>query len=1532
LAKIVEESGSTVHVKIDSTGATADSIRIVRPAADSVYVDIAAEKIGGVWVAGEVTVKSVDYSEPEFPDYFASTEPFVILSGIKFNIEDGFTITDERDPLNPVSVSLNRLTSMMMDDTSLCVDLIMSQAGDAAGSASILFSGKRVIESVLRQNIIDAVESWLQLSSGKTQQAINNIVEWLDGQSEHFGVSAFDAIAFFIDPIKNVTDYAYLVAQTIINDIQAGVIGNAPEGDLEVSLYGLSRLVEVETGTVPFAYSIDFNELKALVAEGERVVVHVGGDHYVVVTDIDDFGNVTVLENNRSVVTSKSHFMSSWDGAVLSMTHPATGSPLTVAEQKAILGAGADVIEEGDGGEGWIEIEPGEFVSWYGMAASDEMIKSLMNNGTDSGAVTMIITTYAGNGNLSSKRYYGQDTSELNNAYGNFLFDVKFEDDPGEGSTWRKVRERLADKTIRITYLTKDEADGTDEFSRTGLVLEYRGVPLDERAWLDRYWWPTVDYGTDSTDRSTGTIRSDRLIALGLDMDAGAKAIPINQSVTTRTYESVRDALEMYKAIRDAYESGRWDAMNELNSVLNSGAGVDNLESAYTDIATALQTFWGGGTLTDYIAAMGGALEGLPDEAYSTYSNFASLAKAFINACLAHWKGRKHFTTPTTTEYSENLTEVLEGMKNAYVNGTKYYYEGEVLVDFTEDTGVYDGDYLGIAWSAPWESLLSYVSAAFDTTAINSEKDSILAVFDAQIAQLGMVSDSVAKTLGEDITTQKGNVTDALSSINTLLGLPIMTDNTIPANVAAYLKQAVEDAKTALTTLQGQFDPLKSSITTALDKVKAHLTNVKNQISSALTSLAGKMESIKNEIVPKLQNIINLGKDLYENGKFKEKRSAGVWGYFMTYDDEGELVERKGKVTHNNGRSKFCEGTWEWTGLEETTGKLDAYLNAIGSLPDFSSMVSEVTTQYKAIVSTASDELKAAAGEELAARKAIIQADTKITESIMKARQRLLDALDEVQEELSIETSLIEGVNALADAANTGADPSDFGAGFDSDQWDQREQAFETVIDELNDMLDNKLDRDEIVGLTGRAQDLLDSYYARNDIQGNGGGYLYEMADPMSGRIYDLGRNTLGIVFTYRAVLEGNTWTTSGDVRSGSLIAKLWDLSDQYVIAISSSGPYPSLAQNGHVFWVSGLLDGYGKPRDEEAEQKEEDNQIKKLMAGSTSPTKPSASSSAGSLYSSGTLGVWQYLGNGSKLEEYFNWSDYRGLLPEESSDYSSTYTRARKYYYYSSLVKSWEYVGKYDKSDSTTNRYDAYFGTGFADAPDWWDQEVHSAVLDRDPYGFGSDQLTIYNPVDDSGDNSATKIHTSDKIMKAVFKRDVDISTAMSDYEIAKFEKIYEFYTEKVPEALGEAAAALMDNATGIYLKEVAWIEETRDAELQKAADMRDQALAELYRAECNAKRQYLVTLLNAGQMAWESIEEAMKAGNLSYTMPGSAAAWMGRKESYFNTTSLAQLNASISSIMTQLINPAFSFSGSLPAAGLMAVIDRAQKRLSDT
>ncbi|MDD5040725.1 MAG: hypothetical protein PHY34_06305, partial [Patescibacteria group bacterium] len=1550
-AKIIQEYGTTIHVKVESTGTEATSIRMMKPAADSVYVDVVADKIGGEWVATEVTVKSIDYAEPEFPDYFASTEPYVILSGIKFDLDDGFYVTDERDPLDPVNVTLAELAGMMQDDPSLCVDIFMNQAGDAAGSASILFSGKRVIEGVLRQNIIDAVESWLVSVSGKTQQAINNIVTWLDGQSEHFGVSAFDAVAFFLDPVKNVTDYAYLVAQTIIRDIQSGVIGNAPTGDLQVSLYGLSQIVALESGSTPFAYSIDFDELKALTAAGERVIAHVGGDHYVVVTDIDAFGNVTVLENNRYVITSRQHFLAEWDGAVLSMTQPAMGTALTAAEQKAILGAGADVIEEGGGGEGWIEIEPGKFVPWYGMAASDSAIKSLMDSGTNSGEITMIINSYSGSGKLTSKRYYGPDTSELNNAYGNFLFDVKIEDDPGEGATWRKIRERLQpSKAIRITYLTKDEADALNDFSLTGLVLEYRGTPAGQRDWLDRYWWPMIDYGTDPTDQSTGTIRSNKIIALGLDMNAGGEKIPINQKVTEKTYNTVRDALEMYKSIRDAYEEGRWDAMNEIKASLNSGtggflgglldwlAGNTNLEEAYSDISSSLQSFWGGSTLTDYISGMGTALKGLPDEAFGTYTNFAGLAKTFVNACMSHWKLRRHFSTPTSTDGNavSALYGVLEGMKNAYVNGTKYSYNGQVLVDFTEDKGIYDGSYLGIDWSAPWAedgALATAVKNAFDSQKIKDEKTSIMTAFDEQIAKLGIVNDTVAKALGDDINSQKTNVEDALATINNLLAMPIMNDNTIPAQVAAYLKQAVEDAKTALTTLKGQFDPLKTAITTAMDKVKEHLTNVKNQIETSLNALVGKMDAMKDSILSKIRHIYDLGKDLYDNGKFKEKRSAGEWGYFMTYDDEGNLVERKGKVAHTSGYSKFCEGTWESTGLEETTGKLDAYLNAIGSLPDFSSIVTEMTTQYKTIVNKASTELKAAAGEELTARKAIIQADTKITESIMEGRKRLLDALDEAEEELSIETALIEGINDLASEASTGANPSNFGAGFDSNQWDQRKQAFEKVIDDINVMIDDKLDRDDIVALTGRAQQLMDDYYKRNDIQGNNGGYLYKNIDPMSGKIYGLGRDTLGIVYTYRAVLEGNTWASGGDVKYGSLISRVWNVADQYVSTIKSAGPFPSLAQNSHVYWVSGLLDGHGQPRDPEAEQKEEDNQIKKLMAGSTSPSKPSASSSPGSLYSTGTLGVWQYLGDGGNLNKYFEWSDYRGLLPEESSSYTVAYSTARKYHYYASLVKSWEFVGKYDKSDSTTNRYDAYFGTGFADAPDWWDQNIHSKVLDRDPYFFGSKQLTIYNPVDDSGDNSATKIHTSDKIMKAVFKRDTDISKVMGDYDETKFKKLYGFYTDMVPEFLGKAASALAEDAIKIYLEEVGWIEKTRDEELEKAAMMRDKSLAELYTAECNVKRQYLVSLLDSGKKAWESIEEMMKASNPGYTAPASVRAWLNRKESYFNTTSLAVLNSYIGSIQATLINTAFEFSGgTADAAAFTAAIARAKKRLNDS
>jgi len=96
------------------------------------------------------------------------------------------------------------------------------------------------------------------------------------------------------------------------------VINPFTEGDLELSLFALSKAAKVE-GLDIEAYKLTWEDLESRVAtyrDGtrEKLIVHTNSNHYVVVTGIDAESNITYYEPNmgksgESITVSKTEFL-----------------------------------------------------------------------------------------------------------------------------------------------------------------------------------------------------------------------------------------------------------------------------------------------------------------------------------------------------------------------------------------------------------------------------------------------------------------------------------------------------------------------------------------------------------------------------------------------------------------------------------------------------------------------------------------------------------------------------------------------------------------------------------------------------------------------------------------------------------------------------------------------------------------------------------------------------------------------------------------------------------------------------------------------------------------------------------------------------------------------------------------------------------------------------------------------------------------------------------------------------------------------
>jgi YD repeat-containing protein len=119
-----------------------------------------------------------------------------------------------------------------------------------------------------------------------TAPEIETILAWLDSRDLHFGHSAFFAIQQLIEEGNVHATLFDIAREAILIDIMIGVIHPLTTGDLELSLFALNRVAENRNVLLTPA-KVTFDELKREVALGKGVLVHMNGNHYVVVTKIE---------------------------------------------------------------------------------------------------------------------------------------------------------------------------------------------------------------------------------------------------------------------------------------------------------------------------------------------------------------------------------------------------------------------------------------------------------------------------------------------------------------------------------------------------------------------------------------------------------------------------------------------------------------------------------------------------------------------------------------------------------------------------------------------------------------------------------------------------------------------------------------------------------------------------------------------------------------------------------------------------------------------------------------------------------------------------------------------------------------------------------------------------------------------------------------------------------------------------------------------------------------------------------------------
>ncbi|MFH0985363.1 MAG: interleukin-like EMT inducer domain-containing protein [Candidatus Omnitrophota bacterium] len=157
------------------------------------------------------------------------------------------------------------------------------------------------------------------------QEEVTAIIGWLEARDLHFGQSAFLSLKSMLFSRGIDVPMVTLGVETVLVDILTGTINKFTEGDLVLSVFSFQRAAKIHGADITgVRYAL--SDLKALYQSvcgllsvdcGLRMIAHVAGNHFVVITAVTAEG-ITYFETNQGhagelVNGTYDQFMKVWD-------------------------------------------------------------------------------------------------------------------------------------------------------------------------------------------------------------------------------------------------------------------------------------------------------------------------------------------------------------------------------------------------------------------------------------------------------------------------------------------------------------------------------------------------------------------------------------------------------------------------------------------------------------------------------------------------------------------------------------------------------------------------------------------------------------------------------------------------------------------------------------------------------------------------------------------------------------------------------------------------------------------------------------------------------------------------------------------------------------------------------------------------------------------------------------------------------------------------------------------------------------------
>ena len=155
------------------------------------------------------------------------------------------------------------------------------------------------------------------------------ILKWLSSNNKHFGRSAFLAVKQLFINNNLSCDLSDLAIKTILIDIFSGSIDALITDELALSAYALSKYAE-DKGITAHNTMLNTDSLAALryiIDGGKNAILHVQGNHFIVVESIDADGTVHYFETSQGTSgelteMNEKDFLKVWTGYAMAQRAP----------------------------------------------------------------------------------------------------------------------------------------------------------------------------------------------------------------------------------------------------------------------------------------------------------------------------------------------------------------------------------------------------------------------------------------------------------------------------------------------------------------------------------------------------------------------------------------------------------------------------------------------------------------------------------------------------------------------------------------------------------------------------------------------------------------------------------------------------------------------------------------------------------------------------------------------------------------------------------------------------------------------------------------------------------------------------------------------------------------------------------------------------------------------------------------------------------------------------------------------------------